>query len=237
VYRLRFTGLILLICGCLISTSLTNAAVTADWGDVVIINYSLYLDAARQPQDGLPGNVDVDIENLYLTAGSSPPPRIVEAYPGAELTFLDQFTAAFVGMEVNEEKSFVINSTEHPYGNELEGKDLFYDVVLLAIVYDVSEETTTTTDSSPIPPPDFGFLLAAGAGVSLLVGGVLLRGYRASQRMESAMSDKPVRDRRQDEVLRKERSQLQELRELTETISDPQDKPQDKDPAKIRRRR
>ncbi|MFW9777255.1 MAG: hypothetical protein ACFFE8_00295 [Candidatus Heimdallarchaeota archaeon] len=233
--RYRSIEIIIIICGLSISASLIDAALTADWGDVVNVNYSLYLDAAHE--EGFPNNVNENLFNVYLSGGGSPPPRIVDTYPGAENRYLDQFTAAIIGMEVNEEKSFVVNHTDHNYGAELEGKDLYYVVKLLAIVYDSSEITSTTANENPSQTPDFGFLIAAGVGLSILVGGLLLRGYRTSQKMESVMSDRPLRAKKQDIVLKKERSQLQELRELTETISDPQEKPPDKEPVKFRRRR
>lgn len=239
MFRSRLIGLAVFFCGCLISTLLVNAAITASWGDVIDIHYSLYTDAAYTEE--VEGNINQTLHHIYLGRTLDTPEKILDLYPDASSSLLEPFKEAFIGMEVNQEKDFVIDATDHTYPGVLDGKDLYYVVILLEIVYDAPDETTTpittASNGNAIRPPDLGFLLAAGAGVSLLAGGFLLRGYRVSQRMESTMSDKPLGTGKQDQVFKKEQSQLQELRELTETFTDPQDKHQKKEPVKFRRKR
>lgn len=227
------------VCGCLISTLLVNAAITASWGDVVNVRYWLYTDAAHTEE--VAGNINEVIDHIYLGRGFDTPEEILDLYSDASSSYLEPFKEALIGMEVNQEKNFVIDASDHTYTGALDGKDLYYVVILLEIVYDALDDTTTSTttasNGNTNRPPDLGFLLAVGAGVSLLVGGFLLRGYRSSQRIESVMSDKTLGTGQQDQILKKEQSQLQELRELTETFTDPQDKQLKKKPVKFRRRR
>ncbi|MFW9854110.1 MAG: hypothetical protein ACFFFG_03590 [Candidatus Thorarchaeota archaeon] len=235
MYQRRIIGFFLLFCGYLISILLVNAAVTANWGDIVNVRASVYLDAAHTEE--LEQNINLSITNVYLGRGPQVPPEILESYPDADATYLLKFKEGIIGMEVDETKEFKIDSKDHAYSN-LVGKDLYYIVVLLEIVYDGPDPTSTTTSNGGPPPlPDLTFLLAAGAGISLLAGGLLLRGYRTSQRLESVANDKSQRTEQQEQILKKEQSQLQELRKLAEIHSDAQDESQGKDLVKFRRRR
>ncbi|MFX0204485.1 MAG: hypothetical protein ACFFDT_00755 [Candidatus Hodarchaeota archaeon] len=125
------------------------SGVTADWGDVVNVNSSLWLDVNHTIE--VPGNIGLVLDYVYLRRSQTEqvPPEVYQALPmsAAEklsLVYLQAFTDEIIGMHVNEEKSFMIAAAE-AYGD----KDLFYNVTLLAIVYD-SSATTRTSDITSV---------------------------------------------------------------------------------------
>jgi hypothetical protein len=194
--KLSFLIIILIIWG--IEINNVTAATTAGWGDIVNVEYSLYLDA----QEGI------------------------------------------VGAQVNQPTEFVIlakdaysNDINHPLYN----KDLYYIITLLEIIYDASAETTTTTTtttqaSSPDPLQDFGGIIIIGGGVVLIGGIYTLWSYISSRRMKSVFTEEKLSSNVREQTLKKERSQLKELRELTESFSGSEDTAEKSD-VKFRRRR
>ncbi|MFX0085369.1 MAG: hypothetical protein ACFFAU_06820 [Candidatus Hodarchaeota archaeon] len=247
----RIICLILLLTIFAINTQTATAATIADWGDVVNVIYSLYLDAAHTtPQ---PGNVNVDMyattgKYIYITSGSSVPTDVLGLYPQASAAYLTKFKEGIVGAELNVPKSFKINK-ENGYttpGHELYDKDLYFVVTLTQILYDASEhsssnnaatDSTTTRSRTPLPFEDFNALLAISAGVVLIGGGIIIWNYRTSKTMKFITSEKQMGSSMREEVIKKDKDTIKELRELTETISATEDSASNQTEVKIRRRR
>lgn len=126
----------------------TVTTVTADWGDIVNVRYSLYLDAAHTVP--VEGNIDQVIHYIYLSRGGTIPGTILQLYPEASTSFLEGFKAGIVGMEVKQTKEIRIDakdaypSSSHP----LYGEDLYFFVELLEILYDASYQMTSTVTIS-----------------------------------------------------------------------------------------
>ena len=120
----------------------------SDWGDVVHVNYSLWLDPEHTIE--VEGNIGVVLEYIYLRRSPSErvPREVFQALPVTADEYLQQiylqaFIDEIIGMQVNEEKSFMI-AAEDAYGDQ----DLFYHVTLLALVYDASAITSTSEFTS-----------------------------------------------------------------------------------------
>jgi FKBP-type peptidyl-prolyl cis-trans isomerase 2 len=236
--KLSFLIIILIIWG--IEINNVTAATTAGWGDIVNVEYSLYLDA--QHTDPVENNVNQILEDVYL--GPSIPQELQEQFPDAKATYLDKFKEGIVGAQVNQPKEFVILA-EDAYSNDINhplyNKDLYYIITLLEITYDASAVTTTTTTtttqaSSPDPLQDFGGIIIIGGGVVLIGGIYTLWSYVSSRRMKSVFAEEKSSSNVREQTLKKERSQLKELRELTESFSDSKDTTEKSD-VKFRRRR
>jgi FKBP-type peptidyl-prolyl cis-trans isomerase 2 len=236
--KLSFLIIILIIWGIKINN--VTAATTAGWGDIVNVEYSLYLDA--QHTEPVENNIDQTLEDVYL--GPSVPQELQEQFPQANAGYLDKFKEGIVGAQVNQPTEFVIlakdaysNDINHPLYN----KDLYYIITLLEIIYDASAETTTTTTtttqvSSPDPLQDFGGIIIIGGGVVLIGGIYTLWSYVSSRRMKSVFTEEKLSSNVREQTLKKERSQLKELRELTESFSGSEDTAEKSD-VKFRRRR
>ncbi|MFX0184777.1 MAG: hypothetical protein ACFE95_16975 [Candidatus Hodarchaeota archaeon] len=237
VRKLSFLIVILIIWG--IEIRCVTGATTAGWGDIVNVEYSLYLDAQHTdpPEDS--GTLD----NVYL--GASVPQNVADQFPQANAGYLEKFKEGIVGTELNQEKSFVVDAADgYPIGHQsgLGGKDLYFVVKLLAIIYDASEQTTTTTTtttvqaSSPDLLRDFGGIIIIGGGVVLIGGIFTLWSYVSSRRMKSVFTEEKLSSNVREQILKKEKSQLKELRELTESFSGKEDTTEKTD-VKFRRRR
>ncbi|MFX0150245.1 MAG: hypothetical protein ACFFAJ_05655 [Candidatus Hodarchaeota archaeon] len=216
-------------------------ATTAGWGDIVNVRYSLYLDA--QHTEDVEGNINQVLGYIYLGQGPSVPSELLEQYPQAKATYLEKFKEGIVGTQINKPKEFIILAKD-AYPDEIThplfGKDLYYIVTLLEIVYDASPETgltaTTTTQNNPLNPlEEFGALIAIGGGL-IFVGGIYtLWSIRSTQRRKLITQER-LSSTVREQTIKKERSQLKELRELTESFSSSEDTPK-KSEVKFRRRR
>lgn len=152
-----------------------NSEETADWGDVVNVNFSLWLDAEHTIEST--GNMGINLYYVYLRRSQTEqvPSEVYQALPADSAdallqVYLHAFIDEIIGMQIKEEKSFMIAAAD-AYGDE----DLFYSVTLLAILYDASATTvskttcsipsfptTTTSETSALLPnitsfPDFFF--------------------------------------------------------------------------------
>jgi hypothetical protein len=126
--------LLVLILGLWVITPYSsNAVIVSAWGDVVTVKYTLSVDGSPYP-----GNIDQVLDPIYLSTGSTVPSEIVAQFPGVAATYLLGFKQGIIGLQVNEEKSFIIDAadayTEPTHA--LYGKDLFFDIELLAILFD-----------------------------------------------------------------------------------------------------
>ncbi len=221
---------------------MSHAVVTADWGDVVDVRYSLYLDAGHT--DPVAGNVGQTLNFIYLSRGNSVPPEVSALYPQANAGLLEKFKEGIVGAQVNGQKDFKIDAADG-YTNpsdDLYGQDLYFSVELLTILYDASEQITTTTTetttttSSLSPFQDFNTLILIGGFVALLVGGVILWSFRSSLAFKSALSEEKMSSSVRAKSIQKDRTQLKELRELTESMTG-SEVSSEKSEVKFRRRR
>ncbi|MHA2225602.1 MAG: FKBP-type peptidyl-prolyl cis-trans isomerase [Candidatus Hodarchaeales archaeon] len=216
----------------------SNAVIVSTWGDVVTVKYTLSVDGSPYP-----GNIDQVLDPIYLSTGSTTPSMIEDQFPGVAATYLLGFKQGIIGLQVNEEKSFVIDAADAytDPSHALYGKDLYYDIELLEILYDavvkeVSMTTTSATTSSQPLPPDYSGMLLLGGGVVIIAGGFVAWGLRSSQMERSALSKGRTSTSVREETIQKNKQQIKELRELTESITGA-DKTIEQTEQKFRRRR
>ena len=211
-----------------------NAAVTADWGDIVDIIYSLYLDEEHTiPKNQL--NLNNELDYIYLSRDNTVPSDILKLYPQANANYLPKFLEAIIGMQVDGEKAFKIAAAD-AYGDE----DLYYDLKLLKIWYDASGTATTTssatTTSLSTPSQDFNTLIFVVGSVAILGGGFVLWALRSSRIKKSALSNDKRSSSLRVKTIQKDKAQLKELRELTESLTSSEESMKKQD-VKFRRRR
>lgn len=214
--------------------SIVKAQITSDWGDVVDVNYSLWEDAAHSIP--VSGNIDQDLTYIYLSASSTVPENILDMFPQANANYIQKFKEALIGLAVNEQKDFVILKKDHPYEDR---GDLFYQVKLLKIHYDASEEessgtTSTTTRTSPVNDLFAPIIIIGG----VVIAGVLFVIFtvRSSQQTQKVLSKERSSSVIRETGIREQKSQLKELRELTESFGEKPEAPE-KGEVKFRRRR
>ncbi len=123
-----------------VAAPVANSDVTADWGDVVDVKYSLWYDAAHTQE--APGNIGVTLTYIYLSYGSTVPSEVSSLYPEANPNYLQAFKEAVIGLEENEEKDFVITKEELPTGYS--EYDLYYHIELVKLWYDANAESSTS---------------------------------------------------------------------------------------------
>ncbi|MHA1969598.1 MAG: hypothetical protein ACW964_17595 [Candidatus Hodarchaeales archaeon] len=218
----KFIFIILLFTILTFNLENVTGAVTASWGDVVDVKYSLWEDAAHTIE--VQGNIGVTLTYIY---------------PEANPNYLQAFKEAVIGMAENGEKEFMI-AKEDAYGD----RDLYYHVELIKIWYDASlgsapEESTTSTTRTNTPAPfqDFNAIFAIGAGLTVVVGGFLIWNFRASRNMQSIVSKESLSSTMREQTIKKERTALKEIKELTESHMEKPDLSQDQSEVKFRRRR
>ena len=189
----------------------------ADWGDVVDIIYSLYLDEEHTiPKDQQ--NLNNELDYIYLSRDNTVPSDILELFPQANAGYLPKFLEAIIGMQVNGEKAFKIAAAD-AYGDE----DLYYDLVLLKIWYDASGSVTTTssatTTSLSTPSQDLSTLIFIGGGVAILGGGSIFWVLRSSRVKKAALSKEKMSLSMRVKAIQKDKDQLRELRDLAESLT------------------
>jgi FKBP-type peptidyl-prolyl cis-trans isomerase 2 len=220
------------------------AAEPTNWGDVVDVNYSLWLDEEHTIEKT--GNINVDLNYIYLrkTQTESVPEEVSKSLPesaanGLQQTYLQAFINEIVGMKVNEIKNFMI-AAEDAYGDE----DLYYRIKLLVIHYDASEQTTEESNTSEQtteernfsdPLNDFYLLLISGS-VIIGGGGFALWYLHSSRTHKSALSEEKMSSTVRAKSIQKDKDKIKELRELTESITGSEDTAK-KEEVKFRPRR
>ena len=219
--------LIVLLCLWAFTTTNGSAAITTGWGDVIDVNYSLWLDAAHtiEKED----NIDVDLTYIYLSRGSTVPNYLQTVFPSASASYIAKFKEALIGMEVGEQKDFMILGEDTGYQPP---EDLYYRVTLLRIHHDASSFQTGLTGI------DLVLILGVG-GVLLVGGGLYWRSTTVKQRKE-ALGSEGMSDARREKSIKQKKSQLRELRELAESRGSEADveiEPSKQDEVKFRRRR
>lgn len=127
----------------------------ADWGELVNVRYSLYLDLNHT--EPVEGNIDNQINYIYLSLDGSVPPDVLQIYPDASNSYLSAWIRNIVGTAIGETKNFTIPAGEgYPEGHSsgLGGIPLCFSITLLEILIEVlTTETssiiiTTTTETS-----------------------------------------------------------------------------------------
>ena len=107
-----------------------GAEVTANWGDVVNVDFGFTKNGNIVSLDTINS-----LNHIYLATNEVVPENILTLFPDASASYLFKFKEAIVGMSVEEEKNFTIAS-EDAYGDG----DLYCNVKLRNIVYDASLE-------------------------------------------------------------------------------------------------
>lgn len=193
-----------------------RAAIIADWGDVVDVNYSLWTDAAHtQP---VTGNIDKVLPYICLVKGQTVPPEVLALFPDATSSLLENFKEELIGLELNKDKDFIIPSTEHPYPGELQGKNLYYRVRLIKMWYDASggEGQTTTRNNRDNPLESFDSLIIMGGGIVIFVAALLYYGSTTQKRKEKSLGQESTSTSLRARSIKQKKTQLKELRELAE---------------------
>ena len=235
--KLVLLGIFLGILG--ITPYSSNAVIVSTWGDVVTVKYTLSVDGAPYP-----GNIDQVLDPIYLSSGGTTPPELEAQFPGVAATYLLGFKQGLIGLQEHEKRSFLIYADDAysaDPSHALYGKDLYYDIELLEILYDadVKEVSITpssaTTSTQPLPP-DYSGMLLLGGGVVIIGGGFVAWGIRSTQMERNALSKSRTSTSVREKNIQKDKQQIKELRELTESISGA-DEPLEQTEIKFRRRR
>lgn len=217
-----------------LNLSYVFAAETADYGDVIDVNYSLWLDEEHTIEKQ--GNIDINLRYIYLrrTQTEQVPTKVYKALPpdsDEELlqVYLQAFIDAIIGMEVDEIKDFKI-AAEDAYGDE----DLYYRIKLLALLYDASEQVVEEENATD-PFRDF-YPLLIGGSVVVAGGGIAVWYVYSSQTHKAALSEEKMSSQVRAKYIQKDKQQIKELRELTESFASSEETGK-KEEVKFRRRR
>ncbi|MHA2053743.1 MAG: hypothetical protein ACW99F_09105 [Candidatus Hodarchaeales archaeon] len=163
------------------TTNNGSAADPTGWGDIVDVNYSLWRDAAHTIEE--PGNIDVDLNYIYLSRGSTVPQGLQTAFPEASAAYITKFKEAIIGMAVGDQKDFKIDSAD-AYNDG----DLYYRLFLLRIHYDASSYREELSG--------FDMFLIFGGGSVVVVAGVLLWRNSTSKRRKQGETQRPREESR-----------------------------------------
>lgn len=198
------------------------AAEPADYGDVVDVNYSLWLNEEHTIEKE--GNINVNLRYIYLrrTQTENVPTKVYQAFPPdsqnkLQQPYLQAFIDAIIGMEVDETKDFMIPA-EDAYGDE----DLYYRIKILALLYDASAQAAEEKDNNTDPFKDF-YPLLIGGSVVVAGGGFAVWFVYSSRTQRSALSEKKTSSAARAISIQKDKEKIKELRELTESISGSED--------------
>lgn len=197
------------------------ASEPADWGDVVDVNYSLWLDEEHTIEKT--GNININLRYIYLRRSQveQVPTKVYRAFPADSYealrkVYLQAFIDEIIGMEVDGMKDFMIPA-EDAYGDE----DLYYRLKLIVILYDASEQTSEERNTSD-PFKDF-YPLLIGGSVVVLVGGFTLWRLQSARTQKSALSEEKTSSTVRAKSIQKDRDRLKELREITDSIAGSKD--------------
>ncbi|UCG03049.1 MAG: FKBP-type peptidyl-prolyl cis-trans isomerase [Candidatus Heimdallarchaeota archaeon] len=206
----------------------------ADYGDVVDVNYSLWLDEGHTIEKE--GNINVNLRYIYLRRSQTEPvpTKVYRALPAApnedlQQVYLQAFIDAVIGMEVDETKNFMI-AAKDAYGNE----DLYYYIKILALLYDASAQDTEEKETSD-PFKDF-YPLLIGGSVIVAGGGLAVWYVYSSRTHKSALSEEKMSSAVRAKSIQRDKDKIKELRELTEAMIGSAETAK-KEEVKFRRRR
>lgn len=217
-----------------LNLSYASAVETVDYGDVVDVNYSLWLDEEHTMEKE--DNINVNLRYIYLrrTETEPVPTKVYKALPpdsDEELlqVYLQAFIDAIIGMEVDEVKDFMI-AAEDAYKDE----DLYYRIKLLALLYDASAQVTEEKDATD-PFKDF-YPLLIGGSIVVAGGGLAVWYVHSSRTQKAALSEEKMSSQARANSIQKNKRQIKELRELTESFRSSEDISK-KEEVKFHRRR
>jgi hypothetical protein len=208
----RISLLVILISFWGITLNTSNAAATADWGDVIDVNYSLWRDAEHTVE--VAGNIDRDLPYIYLSTGSEVPQDVLDIYPDAMATLILAFKQALIGLAEDQQKDFKIDSAD-AYGDG----DLYYRVILTNFRYDSSSFTSTTVSNTTTSRvgETFDTLFILGGGVIIVIGAFTYTVVSNNQRRKRVLSEESSSTSRREKSISSDKTKLKELRELTES--------------------
>ncbi len=209
-----------------------DAAITANWGDLVEVHYLLF---TNPNYTGTPEENNT-LDNVYLTTGSTVPDEVTDLFPSASANWFPEFKSGIIGIAVGGSKRF------SAYGNEATN---YFEVTLLEILYDAvvegstsSTTTTTTTNSINDPLGGLGNIILFGGGGAIIAGGLIswaIISYRRNQVLSTETSSVS----RRQKSIKKSKTKLKELRELAEARGSDsvEKKPVNSSDIKFRRRK
>ncbi len=189
-------------------TEPADAAITANWGDVVDVHYFRYNnpDYSGVAEDN-------NIEYIYLSAGSTVPANILALFPDASAGYFSDFKSGIIGLAVDGTNRFTALES---------GTYYYFDVTLLTIRYDAvvegstsSTTTTTTTNSINDPLGGLGNIILFGGGGAIIAGGLLSWAIISYRRNQVLSTETSTISRRQESI-KQSKTKLKELRELAE---------------------
>ena len=90
------------------------------------------------------GNIDQHAGNIYLGSGTTVPQAVLNYDSLANASILEDWKSNMIGMYLNQFKSFIIPAAQGYTSGNLTGKDLFFEVRILAIVLGNSPTTSNS---------------------------------------------------------------------------------------------
>lgn len=114
---------------------------------VLVKAYDKNLPWAQQASQcsAVSGNIDQELDYVYLGSGSYVPPYISNTYPQASASYLEAWKSNMVGMVLTGFKSFVLSPSEGYTTGQLAGKALYFEIILLKIWNDDGSNLARTT--------------------------------------------------------------------------------------------
>lgn len=79
------------------------------------------------------GNINQELDYVYLGTGSSVPSNISSTYPQASASYLEAWKTDMLNMFIFEFRSFVLSPSEGYTSGQLAGKSLFFEATILKI--------------------------------------------------------------------------------------------------------
>jgi len=198
----------------------------ADWGFVVDVTYSLYTRCAGC--DPVENNINNPLSNIYVIAGTTVPPEVLAAAPGASANYLEKFKEGIVGARVGEKKSFVILAQDGYETGALAGENLYFDVTVDTIKYyppgyvtttpsSSTDSTTTATTTTTTPENNDQLFVFGGVSFIAVVVVAILVVVRSNLRVTES------KDLIQEKSSVRQKKKLDSLLDKIETRKDPND--------------
>lgn len=91
------------------------------------------------------GNINGQIDYVYLGSGGTVPESIKNLYPSANAGYLEAWKTNMVGMSLNQFKSFILTPDQGYPSGDLAGKNLFFETTILAILNNDGTGITSRT--------------------------------------------------------------------------------------------
>lgn len=132
-----FTFMLLLMNLILVCNAKTSTHGIVDSGEEVELTYwlTIYAYYGEPGAENILGNIGSDLTTV-VNGGMTIP----------------AFDAELIGMQIGETKHFIVNASDHSYTGQLENQDMYYIVLINAIIDDDPESTITLSAPTLVYP-------------------------------------------------------------------------------------